>query len=210
MASIDDESSFEDPAEALRLIEREQANLERELTPDPRLMYWPWGLAWLIGSGLLFLRYGPDGRVFVDMPGWLPLLIMSSLMIIAGITTGIVGSRSSRQVSGPSSRQGAMYGFAWSVGFTSFSVVFARLTRAIPDELMGILWGGGMVALVGALYMAGAAIWTDRDMFVLGAWISGVNVVGVLLGPGWHSLLVAIAGGGGLLIAGLVGWWRLR
>jgi hypothetical protein len=75
---------------------------------------------------------------------------------------------------------------------------------------MGILWGGGMVALVGALYMAGAAIWTDRDMFVLGAWISGVNVVGVLLGPGWHSLLVAIAGGGGLLIAGLVGWWRLR
>jgi hypothetical protein len=210
MTSIDDESSFEDPAEALRLIEREQANLERELTPDPRLMYWPWGIAWLIGSGLFFLRFGPGGRVLVAMPDWVPLVTLAALIMIAGITTGVVGTRSGRQIAGPSSRQAAMYGFAWSAGFTGLSAVFARLSDAIPQELMGILWGGGIVALVGALYMAGAAIWGDRTMFVLGAWISVVNVAGVLIGPGWHALVVAVAGGGGLLVAGFVAWLRLR
>lgn len=210
MTSIDDESSFEDPAEALRLIERERANLKRELTPDPRLMYWPWGLAWLIGFSLLYLRFGPDGRVLVDMPAWLPPPILSGLMIIAGIITGVVGSRSGRQLAGPSSQQGIMYGFAWSAGFTGLSALFARLSREIPEDMLGLLWGGGMVALVGALYMAGAAIWSDRDMFVLGAWISVVNIAGVFFGPGWHALLVAVAGGGGLLIAGFIGWLRLR
>ncbi|MEU4419466.1 transporter [Actinoplanes sp. NPDC024001] len=210
MASINDESSFEDPAEALRLIERERANLERELTPDPRWMYWPWGLAWLIGSGLLFLRYGPDGRVLADVPAWLPPTVQAGSVIIAGIITGVVGFRSGRQVAGPTSRQAAMYGFAWSISFTALSVIFARLSQVPPEETLGILWGGGMVALVGALYMAGAAVWNDRDMFVLGAWISGVNVIGVLLGPGWHALVIAVAGGGGLLVAGLVGWLRWR
>ena len=210
MTSTDDESSFADPAEALRLIEREQANLERELTPDPRWMFWPWGLAWLLGFGLLFLRFGPGGRVLVDLPAWLPQVVLTVLMIVAGVITGVVGSRSSRQLAGPSFRQGVMYGFAWSAGFSGLSIVFSRISQVIPEESLGILWGGGMVALVGALYMAGAAIWTDRDMFVLGAWISGVNIIGVLIGPGWHALLLAVAGGGGLLIAGLIGWLRLR
>jgi hypothetical protein len=208
MTSIDDD--FDDPADALRLIEREQAHLERELTPDPRLMYWPWGIAWLIGSVLFFLRYGPDGRVSVEMPAWLPLVALTALMIGAGITTGVVGTRSARQVDGPSSRQGAMYGFTWSVGFTALAIVFSRLSPELPEELMGILWAGGMVTLVGVLYMAGAAIWDDRTMFVLGAWISVVNVVGVLIGPGWHALVLAIAGGGGLLVAGLIAWLRWR
>jgi hypothetical protein len=210
MRSIDDESSLRDPAEALRLIARERANVERELTPDPRWMCWPWGLAWLLGCGLLFLRYGPGGRILVDLPAWLPLLALMTLLMTAGIITGVVAARSGRRIAGPTSRQGTRYGLAWSAGFTGLSIVFARVSQALPDDLQGLLWGGGMVALVGALYMAGGAIWNDRTTFRLGAWISGVNIVGVLLGPGWHALLVAVAGGGGLLIAGLVGWLRLR
>ena len=58
-----------------RLIERERAAAERNLTPDPRLLLWPWGFAWLIGFTVYFLRFGPDGRVFVDMPDWLPLIV---------------------------------------------------------------------------------------------------------------------------------------
>jgi hypothetical protein len=38
MTSTDDESTFEDPGEALRLIERERVNTIRHVTPDPRLM----------------------------------------------------------------------------------------------------------------------------------------------------------------------------
>ena len=210
MTSTDDESTLDDPGEALRLIEREQVNVIRHVTPDPRLMYWPWGFTWLIGFGLSFLRYGPGGRTLVALPEWLPLTAMLVLMMATGVFTAVTGARFGRHISGPSNRQGAMYGFAWSTGFAALALVFGRVGDSLPDPLVALLWGGGMVALVGALYMAGGAIWNETDMFLLGAWISVVNAGGVLLGPGWHALAVSVAGGGGMLVAGLIGWTRRR
>ena len=70
-------------ADTLRLIEEQRSVAERSLTPDPRLIYWPWGLAWLVGFGLFFLRFGPNDRVFVNMPAWLPLSTLYVLMIAA-------------------------------------------------------------------------------------------------------------------------------
>lgn len=206
----DDDAPPADPAASLRLIENERARAERDLTPDPRMFFWPWGFAWLLGFALFFLRYGPDDRVFVPLPGWLPLTGLFALMIAAGVLTGVFGARVSRDLRGPSSRQGAMYGIAWSVGFAGLSVVLARVTDALPDTDATLLWSGAMVALTGVLHMAGGAIWENRDMFVVGAWTSGVNVAGVLLGPGWHALLLAVLGGGGMLVAGFLGWKRLR
>jgi len=198
------------PADPLALIEREQANLARDLTPDPRLMYWPWGFAWLIGFGLLFLRFGPGGRVFVDLPAWLPLTLLSLSFMAAGAVTGAVGARSALQTRGPSSRQGLMYGLTWGISFFGMSLLFAQFGDAMPDDKLSLLWAGGLVALAGALHMAGAAIWNDRPLFVLGAWTSVTNVAGIVAGPGWHSLIVAIAGGGGMLLFGLLGWLRRR
>jgi hypothetical protein len=208
MTPIDDDPPLADPAESLRLIERERANLERSLTPDPRLMLWPWGLAWLIGFGVIFLRYGPGGRVYVDLPDWLPLVVLAVLLIAAGVTTGVVGTRSSRMTAGPSSRQGLMFGLTWSVAFTGMSILFSQFNSVLSDEQTSLLWAGGSVALTGALHMAGGAIFNDRVMFVLGLWTSVVNVIGIVAGTGWHSLIVAIAGGGGMIVAGLIGGRR--
>jgi hypothetical protein len=210
MTPIDDDTPLGDPAESLRLIRAEQANLARTLTPDPRLMYWPWGIAWLVGFGALFLRFAPGGRVLVDMPAWLPSTILLVLLLGAGITTGIAGGRAGRQVAGPSSRQGLMYGLTWSVAFAGMSTVFAQFTAELPDARQSLLWGGGMVALTGALHMAGGAMWNDRNLFVLGAWTSVVNIVGILFGVGWHPLIVAVLAGGGMLVLGQIGWKRLR
>jgi hypothetical protein len=66
-----------------------------------------------------------------------------------------------------------------------------------------------MVALTGVLHMAGGALWNDRILYVLGVSISAVNVVGIIIGPGWHALIVAVLGGGGMLVAGLVSWLRM-
>jgi hypothetical protein len=206
----DDDVPLGNPADSLALIQRERANLERDLTPDPRLMYWPWGVAWLTGFGLLFLRFGPDGRVFVDLPAWLPLTVLLLLLVAAGITTGVAGGRASAQTAGPRSRQGKMYGFTWAIAFAGASVLFSQFGDHLPDDLLGLLWAGGMVGLTGALHMAGGAIWNDRDLFILGAWTSVINVIGIFAGPGWHSLIVAVAGGGGMLLAGLAWWLRLR
>jgi hypothetical protein len=208
MDARDDELRPLDPAESLRLIAQERAAAGRRLTPDPRLLLWPWGFAWLIGFGVSFLRFGPDERVYVDMPEFVPLTVLLGAITLAGIITGIVGARAGRQVSGPSSRQGAMYGFTWSVAFIGMAVLFSRISDLLPDPEANLLWAGAMVALTGALHMAGGAIWNDPILYVLGVSISVVNAVGVISGPGWHALIVAVFGGGGMLIAGLVSWLR--
>ena len=198
-----------DPAESLALIERERAAVERTLTPDPRVFQWAWGFAWLIGFGLYFLRYGPDGRVFVDLPGWLPLVTLLGLMMAAGAISGVYGARSGRGISGPSNRQGMLYGLTWALSFTGLSAVLGQVSQFIPDPQLNLLWPGAMVALTGALHMAGGALWRDNTIFGLGAFISVVNVVGVVLGPGWHALLLAVLGGGGMIVAGAVAKARL-
>ncbi|MGA5304264.1 transporter [Nucisporomicrobium flavum] len=204
----DDEAPL-DPAESLRVIERERSATARRIIPDPRLLLWPWGIAWLVGFTVYFLRFGPGGRVIVDMPEWLPLVLLLVLIFIAGTITGFVGGRAARQVSGPTSRQGRMYGWTWGLAFSGMITVLSRISELLPTAQATLLWTGTMTALTGALHMAGGAIWNDRTMFRLGAWLSVVNVVGVVLGPGWHALVVAVAGGGGMLVAGLISWLRL-
>src|SRR5262245_50622440 len=93
------------PAESLRLIEAQRAAAQRSLSPDPRLIYWPWGIAWFVGFGLLYLRFGPDNKVTVDLPAWLPLTTLFVLMGIAFVVSGVAGARSGRQISGDSSRR---------------------------------------------------------------------------------------------------------
>jgi len=208
MAPDDDDLPM-DPAESLRLIERERAAAERNLTPDPRLFLWPWGFAWLIGFTVYFLRFGPDGRVFVDLPDWLPLTALIGLMIAAGAITGITGARAGRWVRGPSSTQGAMYGISWAIAFAGLSTVLGRVSDYLPEPQLTLLWAGVMVGLTGTLHMAGGAIYRERTLFGLGAYISVVNVVGVLIGPGWHSLILAVAGGAGMLVAGFLSWAKL-
>jgi hypothetical protein len=205
-----DERAPASPEETLRLIEAERAAAQRNIQPDPRLTYVPWGVAWLVGFGLLFLRLGPDGRVFVAMPAWLPLAVLYVLLIAAFVVSGVTGARAGRHVRGVSSVQGLRYGVSWAAGFAGVVVIATRYSDRLPDQEVVLLWSGLSVAVVGVLYIAGAAIWQSRDMFVLGMWITVVNIGGFLAGPGWHSLAISLAGGGGMLVAGFVEWLRWR
>ena len=210
MAPNDDDLPPVDAAESLRLIERERAETELSITPDPRGFLWPWGFAWVLGFGVYFLRYGPGGRVLVDMPNWLPLTLLLALFMAAGVFTGWFGARISRSIRGPSNRQGAMYGLTWSVAYAGMAVVLSTTNGLLSDEHANMLWAGAMVAVTGVMHMAGGAIWNDRSLFALGIWTSVVNVVGIFAGAGWHSLILAVLGGGGMLLAGTLQWLKLR
>jgi hypothetical protein len=199
-----DELPPADPAAALRLIAEQQAEAARRLSPNLLWYYWPWGLAWLIGFGLLFLHLGPNGRVFVEMPLWLPLSTLFTLLIGAGIISAVTGARTYGQVTGDSRQRGLWYGLSWGLGFSGVMTVLGPVSDHLPEDLAGLLWAGVSVGLTGALHMAGGAIWLDRNLFRLGAWISVINIVGVIAGPGWHALVISVAGGGGMLVAGVV------
>ncbi len=51
---------------------------------------------------------------------------------------------------------------------------------------------------------------TTHYLFALGAYISVINMAGVLVGPGWHSLILAVLGGLGMFVAGWLGYVRWR
>lgn len=205
-----DERPPASPEETLRLIEAARAAAQRDMQPDPRLTYMPWGVAWLVGFGLLFLRFGPGGRVLVEMPNWVPLVVLYVLLTGAFVLSALSGIRAARHVRGVSSVQGLRYGLSWAAGFAGVVVIASRYSARLPDPEVVLLWSGLSLAVVGLLYIAGAAIWQARDMFVLGLWITLVNIGGFLAGPGWHALATSLAGGGGMLVGGFVEWLRWR
>jgi hypothetical protein len=209
-APSDDDAAPISAAESLRMIQAQQAATRRSLEPDPRLIYWPWGFAWLIGFGLLFLRHGPQEQVRWNMPAWLPLATLFALMIFAYVLSAIAGARAGRQTRGESSTKGLMYGLTWFAAFGSNGVIASHFANLLPDPEKGLLWASVSVGTVAVLYMAGAAIWKAPDLFMLGCWLTLSNVGGVIAGPGWHSLVISLAGGGGLIVAGTAEWLRRR
>ncbi|MEU4397900.1 transporter [Micromonospora orduensis] len=208
--NLDDDLPPTDAAAALRLIEDQRTQTARRLEPDPRVLYWPWGVAWLVGFGLFFLRFAPDDRVLVRLPGWLPLTVLFVLLACAAAIQAVAGAKAYGQVTGVSATRGRWYGCAWALGSVSVYAGLGRISEHLPHDLAALLWSTTAVGLTSALHMAGGAIWLDRDLFRLGVWIGVINVVGAFAGPGWHSLVVSVAGGGGILVAGLLAHLRRR
>jgi hypothetical protein len=207
-ATTDEELPPASPAESMRLIREQRAHAERSLTPDPRRVYWPWSFAWLVGFGAFFLRYGSDGDGLVAMPDWVPMATLFGLMALALAIMTIELRRAARQVSGESAMKGAMFGIAWAVAFIGLGVTGGYLSDYLPPPQVGLFWSASSIGIVAVLYIAGAAIWSDRTMFTLGCWLAVVNITGVFAGPGWHALMMSLAGGGGGLAIGLVAWLR--
>jgi hypothetical protein len=145
------------------------------------------------------------------MPAAVPLLVLYALMFVAFVVSGFAGARANRDISGVSSRQGLMYGLTWFAAFFVNAVICVQLSNGLlPPAEVGLLWAATSVAIVGVLYMAGGAIWGSTDLFFLGVWLIVSDIAGVLAGPGWHSLIIALAGGGGLLVGGLLQWLKWR
>ena len=187
-----------DPASSAALIAEQRAKVEAAVDVDGRILFGAWGVAWLVGYGLLWLVN--SGRL--TMPDQAAFLVFTALLWLAGAVTAWHLAVKSTGVRGASARQGAMYGWAW---FLSFGVVFAlgvALDRAgATGEVMNLAMTVASLLVVGALYMAGGAIWEERIQWALGAWICVSTIAAALVGSPHMYLVMCIAGGGGMLVA---------
>jgi hypothetical protein len=206
----DDHEPALTPEESLRLIERQRAAALRKIAPNPLLLYVPWGLVWLIGFGLFFLYFGPDGRHLVAMPAWLPGVVLGVLVALAIGVTIYSSVLSSRGVTGASDERGLYYGMSWFLAFGLMGVLGSRISSHLPGPEAGLYWTATSTSILTVLYVAGAAVWRDRSMFVLGCWVAVVNILGVLAGVGWYALVVSVGGGGGLLVMAAVMYRRMH
>ena len=155
----------------------------------------------------MFLTY-PSGHDW-RLPGVVAVVITSVLFVVAVVVSVVSGSRIGRGVHGPSRVVGAMYGWAWTLGFGALSVVNLRVTRmGLPPDAVTLLWSGSCLLLVGVLYLAGGALWQDRFQYGLGVWMLVTAAGSVVAGVPGNFAVLALAGGGGLLLT--AGYYVVR
>jgi len=193
--------------ESLALIEQQQEQVQRKLMVNPMVFYGPWGAAYLLGFGSIFLTYP---TVFPwHLPGVLAGVVAGVLFAAATLSSVATGVRAGRGMRGPSQAAGAMYGWSWTLGFCALTVVNVGVSRlGLPDDAVTLLWSGSSLLLVGVLYLAGGALWQDKFQYGLGVWMLVSGAGSVLAGVPGNFAVVALAGGGGLLLA--AGYFALR
>ncbi|MCK9793877.1 hypothetical protein M1843_08985 [Isoptericola sp. 4D.3] len=183
-------------ADSLRLIREQQDRARSALEPDARALYGAWGVAWLVG----YLVLWTSGRGQEQPEAW-AYWVFGGALAAAVVFTMVHTMRRTAGTRGVSARTGAMYGWAWMLGFLTLGVLLGGLARAgAGTEVMGLASNGGACLVVGLLYLAGAAAFGDRNLFVLGAWILLVAGAATLVGLPGTYLVMALAGGGGFLV----------
>ena len=171
------------------------------------LFYGPWGTAYLLGFGSVYLTYPSDLPLRVS--GALAGVIVGVLFVVAMVVTVVTGTRAGRGVRGPSRMVAAMYGWSWTLGFGALAAVNIGLARTgLSDDAATLLWSGSSLLLVGVLYLAGGALWQDKFQYGLGVWMLVTGAASVFAGVPGNFAVVSLAGGGGLLLA--AGYFLLR
>lgn len=198
-----DDDAVLDPAESLALLRAEQSRAARSFAVDTALLYAAWGLAWAVGFTAFALHGGPDPVV-----AWSPVvpgLVLFAGLVGAGVLTAVHTAHRTRGITGPSELAGALYGWAWSIAFVALALLVNATAAALGDDRVhAVLWPAGSGLVVGLLYLMGGALWRDRTQYALGAWLALTSCAAPFLAaPGQHWVM-AVAGGGGFLVAAAV------
>ncbi|PHP52258.1 hypothetical protein [Actinomyces ruminis] len=195
-----------EPAAALAAIGEQQSAYLRHVEVHSAPFYIAWGLAWLIGYGTCGLAVGPDYALEPSA-----LLVFLSCLAAAAVFTCVYIVRRSHGLRGRTSWIGTMYGLAWAGGMTLSFTTSARLGAFFNDldtaqaANMGSIMANALPCLVvGVLFLAGAAIWEETSMAVTGGWILAVTMAATIVGGNALWAIMALAGGGGMLVAGAV------
>lgn len=191
-----------DAASALDIIRAQRHAVRDGFEPDTRVLFGAWGVAWLVGNLLLYST--ARGSAGNTPAGW-SFAIYFVLLAAAIAVTIVHVVRRSAGVAGPSSTSGAMFGWTWTIGFIGIYLIMTGIMNAGANpEIINLGWSSLSCLLVGVLYLAGGALWHSRVLYVLGAWIVLVGGASTLAGLPGSFLVMALAGGGGMLVGALV------
>ena len=176
----------------------------RDLVQETRISVaaaWPsfvlWGIVWIIGYSATALSrsdvsFAPSETILAAI--WITPLVVASVL---SALTGRAGRRGA-----PTTTLGRRL-FRLNVGLAVFGfavlpfVLFGSLDVTISFDAYIPLW-------IGVLYVVNG-LFVGDELTAIGAWILGAAVISHFLDPSWvRPLWLAVAGGGGLLITGLI------
>ncbi|WP_163541467.1 hypothetical protein [Occultella kanbiaonis] len=195
-----DDAPPSDPAAVLAMIAAQRESTRRSVEPNGPLIFGAWGIAWVIGYLVLYSTYD---ETLARSTAW-GFVLFGLLLIGALAFTAVHVARRVSGVRGVSASAGAMYGWSWVISFAMASMLFAGLSRAgASPEVMALASNSVSALIVAVMYMAGGALWHEWRMFGLGAWVAVVGGTAALVPAPGTYLVMALAGGGGFLVAAL-------
>jgi hypothetical protein len=187
------------PQAAADLIRQAQEHAQQSLRIRLPQVYAAWGVAWLAGLGAMWLAV--RGQRPYRGPTTVAVLVLAALIVAAIVVTVLVVNRPTAGVHGTSALQRRIYGWSWPIGFAAlFAIEGAVANNGASHQASGVLAATGPLLVTALIYVLGAAVWLDRTMFALGAWLALVAGVGAWTGPVTALLVAALAGGGGFLV----------
>lgn len=205
MTTDDPRDPAPDAADALAIIAAQRAVAD-DTRPSSALLFGVWGAAWLIGYGGFWLTARDDGS-----PSLPAVVVAIAGGVLAIVVTIVHVSRRTRGIAGASARQGALFGWAWPIAFLAQSMIVGGLGKAgASDEVTSLAANAIAALVVGLLYIAGGLLWSSTAMYVMGGWMALVGAAAAVTGLPGSYLVMALAGGGGLLALGAVDRMRSR
>lgn len=188
-----------DPATVAGIVAAQRALVAARTDVDPRVLFGVWGVAWLLGFGVLWVTAAwPDALPF---DYGVALAAFLGLLVAAVVVTGVHIGRRTAGIRGTSARQGAMYGWSWTVGYAGITALAFALGRAgASSEVITTVMTITSTLVVAVLFMAGGAMWDDRTQLGLGATVGVVTIVAAAVGLPHMLGVMALAGGGGMLV----------
>jgi hypothetical protein len=192
-----------DPQAAAALMQQTRQHTSDALRIKLPWVYAAWGVAWLVGLGAMWLSV--QSRHLYHGPSTTSAVLLGILIVAAIAVTMVVVIRATKGVQGTSEMQGRLYGLSWPIGFAAlFAIEGSLASHGASDAVMGLIGAAGPLLITAVIYLVASAMWLDRSMFALGAWLAVVTGVAVQTGPVTVLLIEALAGGGGLLVAAAV------
>ena len=193
-----------EPAAMAALMHEQQQRARRSPARLVQGMLLAWGIAWVVG--FLALWSGEQGgNPWFRLSGATPWIIFGTGIGLAVVTSIALGIRMGRGTRGPSQISGAMYGWAWSISMVAVWLFGTGLiAQGLPVAFVNLYYSGAFVLVAGVLYLAGAALSRSTAQFALGVTLLVIPVVATFIGAPHHFLVYGLAGGGVMLVFGVL------
>jgi hypothetical protein len=192
------------PEEALAIMQRERMTIARTMARQIPWILLAWGIAWLVGYGMLWLIDGAKPAFSVPI---VPAVItFAVLLVVATVISAVIGSRAGRGIrtTPAATFTGATFGITCSVAFISIYVLAAGLAaNGMGVELQTIFFGSGMALIIGLMYLVAGAIWHAVPSIVMGGLMVIVALIAPFFGYPNHYLFLSIAGGAVFLVGAI-------
>jgi hypothetical protein len=196
-----DEAASMDAQNAAVIMQQARERAQRELAVRRPALFVTWGLAVLASYGTLWLSV--RGQHPFHGPTVPAVVTLVALFLVAAIITVRFVDRASSGVGGPSVLQRGIFVSALAAGVLAMDIFIHAVARAGADRPLVALMGAAAPLLVaGVVFVASCAVngVLDRPRLAVGLWLLAVAAYGGWAGPVTYLAVIALAGGGGIVL----------